>query len=290
MIDSVVKKGILHRSMPQDYAVAVDLGTAKRPFPFIAVADGCSAGRHSEIGAIILCRAAMAEAKRWLLDYDGDTPYSLGEVIQNNMTSALISRTKYTIKQLDLELDDMIATIRIMYVLDGVIYNYSQGDGYDFFIAPDTTVQFDEYYYRSNAPYYPAYTMFNKVAEYANIASNSFILNKDTTAKMDDISGVVYDKLSPTTIIMSSRPIGDLLFVGVASDGLDSYTKGDQGLVAKKVLHQLAQIKNPVGEFLVRRFQKMDRELESEGFINQDDISIACINLDCYRSTLEANK
>ena len=286
MIDSIVKKGAFHRSMPQDYVVAEDIGTSKRPMPFIALADGCSAGRHSEIGAMLITRAALAVAK----DY-----YRLsskcGPELQNFLLTEINLRLKEAVKQLDLELDDMIATLRVMYVVDEVLYTLGHGDGFDLFISADGTAQFDEYFYEINAPYYPAYTLFDKVAEYVGIGPNKLHQNRCTTYQVDDTFGALHD-FSPTHIEMRIIPLDQFkpIYVGVASDGLDTYTRGNEGIKAKEIIKRLAQIKNPAGEFLVRRFQKMNDELKSQGYMHQDDIGIALINLDCYRATLEANK
>ena len=81
------------------------------------------------------------------------------------------------------------------------------------------------------------------------------------------------------------------MYVGVASDGLESYVRNSIDVIdPKDVIRELAAIKNPAGEFLVRRFQKMDKEYTAQGFENQDDIAVALINVDCYRATIEANK
>jgi len=286
MIDSIVKKGIYHRSMPQDYVVAEDLGTMQCPFPFIALSDGCSAGQHSEIGAMIITRAARAVAKEMYPD---------GDQIFDRLLPSLHARLKTTVSALNLELDDMIATLRIAYILNGKVYMIGHGDGFDLFILGDGSAQYDQYKYLINAPFYPAYDTFNCRTDYEMIGghpgANMLKLNRDTTT-LPDLVGAVHD--FPSTYI--SRMTADLkdfkpMYIGVASDGLESYVRGNTDIIPPKdVITSLAAIKNPAGEFLVRRFQKMDKEYTALGFENQDDIAVALINVDCYRATIEANK
>lgn len=290
MIDSIVKRGAFHRSFPQDYVVAADLGTTKRPFPFIALADGCSAGQHSEIGAMIITQAARAIA----LDYYKNCS-NAGRDLHEYLLTELMLRLKKTVDALDLSLDDMIATLRVMYILDNKIYTLGHGDGFDLYILENGAVQFDQYKYDLNAPYYFAYEVFNNRADFEMMggskSANRLVLNRDVTTTPGGI-GAIHE----FTSIHVSKFVESLegfrpMFVGVASDGLESYVRGDADrLPAKEVLKALGAIKNPMGEFLARRFQKMDKEYTSQGFENQDDIAVAMINVDCYRATLESNK
>jgi serine/threonine protein phosphatase PrpC len=288
MIDSIVKKGAFHRSMPQDYVVAEDLGTAKQPFPFIAVADGCSAGQHSEIGAMILARAALATAK-YYRDRLGLNHHNFGTLLQETMLDDVARRSRLAAEELKLELDDMIATLRIAYVYDSIIYTIETGDGYHFIVHTDGQFDMFEYDYEINAPYYLAYEMYNKVREYDGIGVNHLRERIYKPAFGED-----------TLIIRPSKDvlhqqffINDVDYFGLATDGIASYMMEDGSGVAVKpeaIVSQLSQIKVPAGEFLVRRFQKMDRELESKGFKNMDDCGIAMISVFTYKATLEANK
>lgn len=290
MIDSIVKKGIFHRSVPQDYVVAEDLGTAQRPFPFIALSDGCSAGQHSEVGAVVVTRAAKAIAKSYY-ERQEDAGSQLFEYLLSELQGRLIE----AIKILGLELDDLIATLRVAYILDGKLYMIGQGDGFDLFILGDGTAQFDQYEYLINAPFYPAYDAFHCRLGYemigGRLGANSLNLNRDTTTQ-PDLTGAIHT-FPCTYISKMSADLADFkpMYVGVASDGLGSYVRNNTDIIPPKdVITSLAAIKNPAGEFLVRRFQKMDKEYTAQGFENQDDIAVALINVDCYRETVERNK
>ena len=294
MIDSIVKKGAFHKSMPQDYVVAEDLGTAKQPFPFIAVADGCSAGQHSEIGAMILARAALASVK-YHIDRIGLGAPGLGIVIQSNLEEDVTVRAGEAAGQLKLELDDMIATLRVAFLFEGVIYTVEMGDGYHFLIHGDEFHSFDmdRYEYEINAPFYLAYKMFEKVREYDGIGVNHLIqMHSDSRDIKKNFTGT-FDSHHVVTqqIVLDFYP--DMMYYGLATDGLGTYMKEDGSNLAVKpeiIISQLSEIKVPTGEFLGRRFQKMDRELESKGFKNMDDCGIAMISVFTYKATLEANR
>jgi len=291
MIDSIVKKGAFHRSMPQDYVVAEDLGTAHRPFPFIALADGCSAGQHSEIGAMLITRAAKAVAK----DYYANCS-AAGHDLKDLLLTEIQLRLKKAVKELDLELDDMIATLRVAYILDNKMYMIGQGDGFDLFIFKDGHAQFDQYEYLYNAPFYPAYDVFNCRINYEMIGgslhANKLHLNRDETNSPGLIgTTLVWPCTHVSDVTIDSQDLESIQYIGVASDGLSSYVRNNTDVIpAKDVITSLAAIKNPAGEFLVRRFQKMDKEYTAQGFENQDDVSVALINVECYRATVEANK
>lgn len=290
MIDSIVKKGAFHRSMPQDYVVAEDLGTAHRPFPFIALADGCSAGRHSEIGAMLITRAARAVAK----DYYANCS-AAGHDLKDLLLTEIQLRLKKAVKELDLELDDMIATLRVAYILDNKMYMIGQGDGFDLFIFEDGTAQYHQYEYLYNAPFYSAYDVFDCRINYEMIGghlhANKLFVNKNTTASQELVG--TSQEFPCTHVSQSVESIEELfkpIYIGVASDGLSSYVRNNTDVIpAKDVITSLAAIKNPAGEFLVRRFQKMDKEYMAQGFENQDDVSVALINIPCYLATVEAN-
>jgi len=123
-----------------------------------------------------------------------------------------------------------------------------------------------------------------------HVNANTLKLNKNTTRPDDDGT---FHEFPSTTCTRSVLDIDEeqLMYVGVASDGLESYVRNSIDVIdPKDVIRELAAIKNPAGEFLVRRFQKMDKEYTAQGFENQDDIAVALINVDCYRATIEANK
>jgi hypothetical protein len=269
----------------------VDLGTAKQPFPFIAVADGCSAGKNSELGAMILARAALASVK-YHIDRRGLNAPGLGMVIQDLLEGDVIARAKEAAGQLKLELDDMIATLRVAFLFDGVIYTMESGDGYHFFVQGEH-FDMDRYEYEINAPFYLAYKMYGKIAEYDGIGLNHLVqTHYDSKDPTKNFSGT----FDSHHIVMQQYALEfypNAMYFGLATDGLGTYMKEDGSNLAVKpemIVSQLSQIKVPAGEFLVRRFQKMDAELVKAGFENQDDVGIACISLLTYKATLEANK
>lgn len=281
MIDAVTKKGIYHRSMPQDYVIAEDLGTASEPLPFIAVADGCSAGRFSERGAMILCCAAKRAIAPYLLS---DPETLLHKIIQYAGEAA---------DALGLGLDDMIATLRLAYVYQDTLYTIETGDGFSFQIFYDGRFAYQQYEYEINAPFYLAYKIFNQVDEYRSIGrgNNQLIVTKGNSFE----AGHHIEKLPSTEIIYKKiEHISEMQakFYGLATDGLSSYLNEGSGssVPAIEVIRRLSDIKVPAGEFLVRRFQKLDKELTNAAFENHDDIGIAMINLDCYRETIKRNK
>ena len=288
MVDSIIKKGAFHRSMPQDYAVAEDIGTTENPLPFIAIADGCSAGRNSEIGAMILCRAALATAN-YFRDRLGPDNLDLGEQIHLMLFDEVKRRAEAAAGSLKLELNDMIATLKVAFISNNILYISESGDGFHFIVYNDGKFIMHQHEYDINAPYYLAYEFFNRIADYDSIGLNH----------LNDTAYTSVDAAHRTTVlpaharIFQKIPLDNIPFVdyfGLATDGIASYMMEDgSGLAVKPeaIVNQLTQIKIPAGEFLVRRFQKMDRELESKGFINQDDVGVCMISLYTYRETLK---
>lgn len=275
MLDSVVKKGIYHRAIPQDYIVTDIIHTKDNIIPFIAIADGCSAGVNTEVGAMILTQAALAVIKE-----HKDLP---GKTLQSNILSWIQIKVKRVISDLNLSFENMLATLRIVYIVDNVVYTISTGDGFNFIIYNDKNYDLCQYEYETNAPYYLAYDMYNLIKEYDAINAESLV-EKETTSRLTLISTRYH---TSKTHIYSEYPLNDNhAYIGVATDGLASYARKESAndvIFPDNIVNQLSQIKVSTGEFLVRRFQKMDKELETKGYINYDDIGIAMISISEYK-------
>jgi hypothetical protein len=275
MIDYIVKKGILHRTFPEDYAMAEEILFNNEVIPFIVVSDGCSGGNRTEIGSMLLCQTALTEFK-FLLNIFPDSPH-FTEVLFQNITQSL----KETVENLKLPWETMIATLRVAFIREGIIYTIEAGDGYQLGIKEGKTY-YQKFEYELNAPFYPAYIVYNHQEEYKkNFPNNSLLV---------DISGASNTLRVPMdTVFYNEYPAKDFSCFGMASDGLASYLRTANGDKFSDVdlITQLTDIKGFQGQFMVRRFQKIDKELTKQGFENYDDISVAVLDVN---ACLERNK
>jgi hypothetical protein len=281
MVDCIVKKGAYHRSYPEDYALAEEVSIGGRDVPLIIVCDGCSGGYHTEVGAMIQATAAKMEFLRQLRDSpNGDAPDS------RKLFQAILERIYSVTDELGLPWEQMIATLRMAWIIDEVIYTIEAGDGYQIGKKADVpgigtplAPYYTKYEYEQNAPYYPAYIAFGREKEY----KESFEHNPLQVTSSD------LDRTLTTasnTVFHNEYPAKDFKFFGMATDGLASYRLADNTQISDlEVVKNLTAFKGEaIGEFLVRRFQKYDKELISQGADNYDDVSIALISVEeCLR-------
>jgi hypothetical protein len=278
MVDNIVKRGSLHRAYPEDYSLAEEVGYKQETIPFIVVADGCSGGAHTEVGAMIVCHAARAAFLRLLREEDQDGSWVDG-YFQKELFNRVLTSIKTTADELIIPWNTMIATLRMAWVRDEKIYTIEAGDGYQLGVKQDsvgrTGTYFVKYEYAQNAPFYPAYIAFDQVRSYETIDNNDLTVT---------VSGAQTDvKVPSTTIFYNVYDAKDFVYFGMASDGLGTYRKRDfapEVYPDTKVLEALTDFKNSTGTFMVRRFQRFDAEMLKDNFDSYDDISVAMINVE----------
>jgi len=292
MIDYVMKQKP-KAFICQDYIVVdiFDFG-AKFQIPFIAVTDGCTGGQRTETGSQLLCHISRIETLKYLEEWDlgrPDTGFGRSDLLE--ILNRIQNKLTAISTELSFNYDQLLATLQFLFIIDNHVYGIRSGDGVMFTFDKKKIIRTSVIEYTPNMPNYLAYRTnpvawrdlrttvhgdpyrpcFKTVTTYESTATEP-----TTTEDRQDYFEITFidEELSP-----------DLTHIGLASDGVESYMNesSNQGIPVWGLIKELSEIKNPEGNFLVRRFQKMDKGYHSAGFENKDDVAIAMIDLEAYR-------
>jgi hypothetical protein len=194
-------------------------------------------------------------------------------------------------QSLGLTVDVFDATLLISTVYKDKATCLAWGDGYVIFVTDNREIIAYEVKYSSGAPYYLSYEMSPVKKEayqqmYGNglVDLNTFIISPDgiITGSSTSTSPVAYSH----TLLKEAYAPG-LKFITLSSDGLDTY-KDNPNVVrpddvellihgAEKIIPQVVAYKGIVGEFVIRRMQRMKSDMEKALIIHLDDVSCATI-------------
>jgi len=292
-VDSFLKIGHSH-TMCQDYVLA-----SVEPFPYIILADGCSSANNSDIGARLLCHAALANLMQNVDRLDELGYYALGYTTIQDANFAL----EKFFPSLSVECLD--ATLIVAYKYKGIYRIFMYGDGCVFFISRDGNINYDVANYVPNAPYYLRYWIKGKEQYESNNIKMHYV------SQRSNLIDNMFDADIPFQIDIPEEQIKTLI---VASDGIESLMFKEEETYKTKYLNLYNTVKHfkmrpesinltfdestliPVvkeinlldvckeitdfklikGPFLSRRVKKVLKEYAKGGFVNDDDISIGC--------------
>lgn len=240
--DAVFKIGASHK-VCQDYAIA----TPSK----VVICDGCSTGRHVDVGARVLAHM--------------DDVFS---------TEAFTAVTKH----LSLEQPDMSSTyLRLMDINSQAFTFLRIGDGF-LFRKVGETLEVHEYHYKGNAPYYIAYQHFGMDEQWQSQFSDNAAIETIWTFGKD--FKLVDKKEQPCSGQKQFIEIWgvDQDYIGIASDGLSSFQDSNKNPVAlDKIVPILFNYKNFTPGFLQRRVQMAEKEFAKLGWSHYDDLSMGVI-------------
>lgn len=248
--DAVYKIGASHR-VCQDYALASENA--------VVVCDGCSSGRHVDVGARVLAHLMMGE---YGIDF---------------MNPKLL---KQTADSLNLTQQDMTATILAIDSRSGGCVTTRMGDGFIFEKVGDY-LTIKEGSWSDNAPYYFAYDAYDMTdrwnEEFPNNKYTETIYTFDSNLNL--LSKVVNDKADAGGYIsIGGEWDSNEVYRGVASDGLSSFQDANKNPVAlDKIVPILFNFKNFNPGFVQRRVQMAEKEFAKLGWSHYDDLSMGVI-------------
>jgi hypothetical protein len=233
---------------------------------FAIVCDGCSASPDVDFGA----RALALSAKRTLMIGGSDLNYDLfGKVTIHNIEN--ISDT------LPLDPHFLDATLLVTWIKDKNFTVHMYGDGV-FFHKTTTILRIVHVDFEGNCPAYLSYYLDNlRLKDYENVVLGP--------KRMLDISLPVGEKATETEINMKPfEPItikgtvneGDI--IGVISDGINSFTRGDGSTILwNSIVQDFVDFKMTPGVFVQRRLSFLKRQWFKTQITHYDDISMAAI-------------
>ncbi len=261
--DTFLKIGDSH-IVCEDYIIS-----GNDPVPFIILADGCSSSDNTEMGARILCHLA-----KQYLKYRGDDLYDLN---YHKMGNWIIHNAELTARQLGLKVGCLDATLIISYELDGTVYVYMYGDGSVIFKKNDGMIQVNAIEFSNNAPYYLSYLIddFRGEIYYQNKNQKVMEMTIDGGQSGTEMLPVLY---AYDAEVVLKYKVSENPTIFICSDGIQSFIKKDPSqrdvIPVHSFIYDMMAFKNIKGEFLKRRLKRALKDLENNGIVHYDDLSI----------------
>lgn len=270
----------------QDYAFSSVFGS----IGFAVVSDGCSSGRHTDIGSRIFALSAATAVNQY-----ANMPSDFFGIanIKSDICRQQEAAAEFAKKSLGLELKDMLATCGYVYLsLSGGFANL-RGDGVIAVVYKNGEIKMLSCQWDKNTPFYPAYASDNfkqfinfhggdasgkvlKVEAWKH-SLNEFVKEKEELVSIaDGISGIT-QKFSPADL-------ENISFVSVFTDGVMQVGNiaggGGDFLDWKDVVIQLVSFKTYAGEFAKRRIIRFLKDQQKDGKIPLDDIAYAVVMIE----------
>jgi len=248
----------------QDYALS---GTMPDGLHFGIVADGCSNGGHTDIGA----RLTALAFKQALTGGAMDSLIDRAQVHLDTMRRAL-----------QLETNDMLATGLLAVANNsGHVSAVILGDGVMVEQSTSGVLTAHRYSWSDNAPYYLAYATAHQ-AEFLSreptlTHERWTIHGPDNWQRTHTITESAFLAVRRGITWSYEPPHGpwNLLAVGIFSDGVEHITD----VPWQQVVWELMAFKSPRGQFVTRRMNRFLTDMKSCGHSPLDDISMAVITL-----------
>jgi hypothetical protein len=259
--------------------------------PYIVVADGCSSAKNSDFGARILVRSCELAINDYILsNRDG----LLAGIHSHTIEQMILLRLRVILEALELSNASVLATLMFAFVYNNVLYLYSRGDGTISirFTRKDTGVSYIQtchYLYASGAPYYLAYELdANDIAMYHKRYAQAFTEIKYIGSGLNNpFTEMITSTYKYDYSVFESIALDEIILdhIILSSDGLDSYRRNKsmtpsfspETIDYQSVIARVKGFKNPVGEFVTRRVQKMETENIKMGIEHYDDVSVAAM-------------
>lgn len=253
---------------------------------FAVVSDGCSSGRHTDVGARVIALSTVNAIRQ----------RNEGKESLVKITQAISQQHKLAINKsmeaFGLDFEDMLATCAYVYLTPGECITHVQGDGVVAIVFKNGSIHLTAYRWDENKPVYPVYAGDNYFG-FINAHGGDLdkpvlnvefcLINKDGQEvlqlerddKYESLS--LFTGLSGVSQFLPEKVVEQISFVAVFTDGVMQV----DGINWKDVVLELLAFKNVEGEFAKRRmirFIKDSKKDDRKGPL--DDISYAVIRLD----------
>ena len=278
----------------QDYSFSSVYGQ----IGFAVVSDGCSTGRHTDIGSRVIALATAAAVNRCaqLIDggrhfFDTDPPTISWMIDEIKRQQEEVSGTaRYS---LNLELNDMLATCSYALLSPAGGFIHLRGDGAVAIVQKNGEMRLVSYQWDKNTPLYPAYVDDNykrfinvhggdtlakalKAEMWKYTLEGSLIKEEEKLISVaDGITGAFYG--------FTAQEIEGLSCVAIFTDGVSQVanTAGGSNIMPwHEVVQQLIAFKNLNGEFVKRRIIRFIKEMQKKNLGPLDDIGCAVVRVE----------
>jgi len=261
----------------QDYAIS----DVYEKMAFGIVSDGCSTGRHTDVGSRILSLStASAIRNNWMTKRLVDvfkTPSELN--LQQKLVMSGMQNALGLIEQ------DMLATCLYTYIsAEGGIVHV-QGDGVVAIKYRDGTIRMSNLEWSNNMPFYPAYRN-SSLQQFIDAHGGDLCkkkLREEAWMIVPDGEDFPYDLneyslsrgLGGVTFEINHKELEKIEFIAVFSDGVTQI----DGLDWKDAVTNFLSFKNTTGAFAKRRMIRGIKDSQKNGKGPFDDISYAVVRV-----------
>lgn len=262
MLDSYYTIGRMHRFC-QDYGCQ-----GLQPFPYLILADGCSASPNSDLGARLLVLNARQMLPRFVSAADASERlahhWRLGRRI--------VRRAARQARVLGLSDGILDATLLIAWCDGATVHIHLYGDGCIAVRRADGGIATLQIEYAENAPYYLSYLLHPQrwqfyqeaIGDPALAQSVSYWNEAGETTRREP-----FDTPSVFSFDLVAFPV-----VAIATDGLDSFVDAEtsQKLDLLTVAREMLDFRNLDGAFVQRRLRETLIEYAQRRVFCCDDI------------------
>lgn len=248
----------------QDYAIAeVVEGGA-----YAIVSDGCSSSPDVDFGARALALSAKRTLSKGGTDFIADL---FGKVTIDNLKNL---DTHFPLHPQALD-----ATLLVAWIKDKQFKVHMFGDGV-FFHQTSTTLRIVHVDFESNTPAYLSYYLDPiRMKKYEDTVFGSKRIIDISIYRNQPINPIeTEDYVKPFVPVSFSGIVDPDDIIGVCSDGINSFKKGDGSDVKwEDEIHEFIDFKSTVGVFVQRRLGFLKRQWQKNKVTFYDDISMASI-------------
>jgi len=262
----------------QDYAIS----DVYEKMAFAIISDGCSTGRHTDVGSRILSLStASAIRDNWITRRKINMMKTPAEI---NVGQTIVLAGMQD--ALGLITQDMLATCLYAYICPqgGVVH--VQGDGVVATKYCDGRIKVSNFEWLDNKPFYPAYKNGNLQnfidAHGGNLDANRlreeiWMINPDgEEIPLDLKEHSLARGLDGVTFEFVQKELEEIEFIAVFSDGVAQI----DGIDWKDAVVDFLAFKNTAGVFAARRMIRGIKDFQKGGKGPFDDIAYAVVRVD----------
>lgn len=246
---------------------------------YALLSDGCSGSADTDFGARLIVKLAEKKIQQ------GKATKSLPRQV--------ISEAARIVKRLELKKEALDATMLTMLVKNNKLYIFCAGDGLLLLEYRDGTQKIIDIEYSKGYPFYINYLLNGaRLEHFLSLNARPTIeikeYREESPAGTDRRikAGEKMEHLFHYQLF--TVPMRKLKKVVLFSDGIKSFRRKKStstGTEEKKInyediIFELTNFKNTKGRFVQRRLNKFMKQCRNEEITNQDDLSIAALDMD----------
>jgi hypothetical protein len=264
-LDSYYTIGKLHLYC-EDYVCQ-----GREPFPYVIMADGCSASPNSDVGARLLVLNARRSLARFA-PAAGDK--SGHDVLHWRLGRRIVRRAARQVRELGLEPEALDATLLIAWCDGATVHVHLYGDGCIATRRADRGLAVIQVEYAENAPYYLSYLLdAERCALYREAVGDP---STAQIVRYLNETGVSTRRERFDTPTVFSFSLAVFPTVAVATDGLHSFLNAETGerVDLLEVTWAMLDLRDCQGAFVKSQLQKVLSDFGRRLLFNLDDISL----------------